>query len=66
MNFNWKLILMPRKVLEYVVVHELAHLKVMNHSPAFYEAVAQYMPDYEQPKTWLSKHGAEYNIHLIS
>ena len=49
-----------------VVVHELAHLKVMNHSPAFYEAVAQYMPDYEQPKTWLSKHGAEYNIHLIS
>ena len=66
LNFNWKLILMPRKVLEYVVVHELAHLKVMNHSPAFYEAVAQYMPDYEQPKTWLSKHGAEYNIHLIS
>lgn len=66
LNFNWKLILMPRKVLEYVVVHELAHLKVMNHSPAFYEAVAQYMPDYEQPKTWLSKHGAQYKVHLIS
>lgn len=66
LNFNWKLILMPRKVLEYVVVHELAHLKVMNHSPAFYQTVAQYMPDYEQPKKWLSIHGAEYNIHLIS
>lgn len=66
LNFNWKLILMPREVLEYVVVHELSHLKVMNHSPAFYQVVAQYMPDYERPKKWLSEHGTEYNIHLIS
>lgn len=66
LNFNWKLILMPRKVLEYVVVHELSHLKVMNHSPAFYRVVAQHMPDYEQPKKWLSEHGTEYKVDLIS
>lgn len=66
LNFNWKLILMPRKVLEYVVVHELSHLKVMDHSPAFYRVVEQYMPDYKQPKQWLSEHGTEYKVNLIS
>lgn len=65
LNFNWKLILMPRKVLEYVVVHELSHLKAMDHSPAFYRVVRQFMPDYEQPKKWLSEHGSEYKVQLI-
>ena len=35
LNFNWKLVLMPQELLDYVVVHELAHRKEMNHSPDF-------------------------------
>ncbi|MBS7007336.1 M48 family metallopeptidase [Anaerostipes sp.] len=66
LNFNWKLILMPEDVLEYVVVHELSHLKVMNHSPVFYRVVARYLPNYKQPKKWLSDHGTEYKVNLIS
>lgn len=58
LNFNWKLVLAPDYVLDYVVVHELAHRKVMNHSKQFYTVVAQVMPDYEQARLWLRKNGA--------
>lgn len=60
LNFNWKLILMPEKVLDYVVIHELAHRKEMNHSPAFYQVVCQVMPDYQIYQKWLRDHGREY------
>ncbi|MDD7738453.1 MAG: SprT family zinc-dependent metalloprotease [Fusicatenibacter sp.] len=60
LNYNWKLVLMPEPVLDYVVVHELAHRKEMNHSPAFYRVVEQVLPDYRIPKKWLAEHGREY------
>lgn len=47
LNFNWRLIFAPEKVLDYVVVHELSHRKEMNHSPAFYAVVASVMPEYK-------------------
>lgn len=51
LNFNWKLLLMPPRVLDYVVVHELAHRWEMNHSKRFWAVVGQAMPDYiEQRK----------------
>ena len=46
LNFNWKLVLMPSEVLDYVVVHELAHRKEMNHSAKFWKVVEAELPDY--------------------
>lgn len=47
----------PPEVLDYVVVHELCHLKEMNHSAAFWAEVRAVMPDYERPKQWLKDNG---------
>ena len=60
LNFNWRLILMPEPVLDYVVVHELAHRKEMNHSKRFYQVVEAAMPDYRQHQLWLRKNGGRY------
>ena len=57
LNFNWKLILAPPEVLDYVVVHELCHLKEMNHSKAFWDEVWNVMPEYETYKLWLKENG---------
>lgn len=48
LNFNWKLMLMPPEILDYVVVHELAHRKEMNHSRDFWKIVEQVLPDYQE------------------
>ena len=55
LNFNWRLILAPPPILEYVVVHELAHLRELNHSKRFWSVVAAWCPDYEQRRSWLRK-----------
>ena len=60
LNFNWKLIRMPQEILDYVVVHELAHRMEMNHSPRFYRIVASVLPDYKIRERWLKAHGGEY------
>lgn len=60
LNFNWKLILMPEEVLDYVVVHELAHRREMNHSKAFYKVVESVMPDYRVWQSWLREHENQY------
>lgn len=57
LNFNWRLILAPEEVVDYVVVHELAHRKEMNHSRAFYAIVASVLPDYQKSRTWLRDNG---------
>ncbi|MDO4321865.1 MAG: SprT family zinc-dependent metalloprotease [Lachnospiraceae bacterium] len=57
LNFNWKLMLMPGDVLDYVVVHELAHRKEMNHSPKFWAVVEKELPDYRQLRDKLKKYG---------
>lgn len=53
---NWTLVFAPKAVLEYVVAHELAHLKVRSHGPDFWAHMATLMPDYERPKGWLDTH----------
>ena len=60
LNFNWKLILMPGEVLDYVVVHELSHRKEMNHFRRFYQVVESIMPDYQVWQNWLRDHEAQY------
>lgn len=57
LNFNCLLMLMPDKVLDYVVVHELCHLRQMNHSKKFWKEVERYMPDYPNYKKWLNENG---------
>jgi len=59
LNFNWKLIMAPQPVVEYVVIHELLHLKEMNHSRKFWELVASYCPDWREHKKWLKQHEAD-------
>lgn len=57
LRFNWALILAPERVLDYVVVHELIHLKQMNHSKRFWDEVGKVIVDYKKDELWLKKHG---------
>jgi predicted metal-dependent hydrolase len=56
-NINWLLVLAPPEVLEYVVVHELCHIQVRNHSKQFWNLVAEHLPDYKQRRRWLKTQG---------
>ena len=59
LNFNWRLIFAPESVLDYIVVHELAHRKEMNHSASFYAVVESVLPDYKTSQKWLRENGAK-------
>lgn len=59
LNFNCLLTLTPPDVINYVVVHELCHLKQLNHSKKFWAEVARVLPNYKEPKSWLKKNGQE-------
>jgi predicted metal-dependent hydrolase len=61
-NLNWRLIFMPKPILEYAVVHELCHLEHRHHSSAFWSLVKTMLPDYERRKAWLEQHGAGYDL----
>lgn len=63
LNFNWKLILTPVFLQEYVVVHELAHLKEMNHSKAFWKEVEKIIPDYKNRVKWQKEYEKEYSVY---
>jgi predicted metal-dependent hydrolase len=56
-NINWLLLMAPAEVLEYVVVHELCHIKVKNHSSQFWALVAEHLPDYQSRRLWLKREG---------
>jgi len=58
LSFNWRLVLFPPRVLRYIVIHELCHLRHFNHSPRFWELVERHAPDYRESVAWLKKHGA--------
>jgi len=59
LSFNWRLILAPEAVLDYVVAHEVAHLVEMNHSPAFWEVVDELTPHLKIGRTWLNRRGQQ-------
>ena len=58
LNFNWRLILAPEFVLDYVAAHEVAHLQQMNHSPLFWSAVERTLPDMARGRSWLKANGS--------
>jgi predicted metal-dependent hydrolase len=57
MSFNWRLLLAPEEILDYVVEHEVAHLAVMDHSKRFWGLLASRCPEYKQHERWLRRHG---------
>lgn len=57
LSFNWKLSLVPDEILDYVVVHELAHRIAMNHSAKFWRVVEDILPDYRERRQWLREKG---------
>jgi predicted metal-dependent hydrolase len=58
MSFNWRLLLAPPEVLEYVVWHEACHLLVMDHSPRFWALLGRHLPEYREPQRWLRHNGS--------
>lgn len=63
LNYNWRLIMAPPFVLDYVAAHEVAHMREMNHSPAFWARVSETLPDMDRGKAWLKAHGAELMVY---
>lgn len=59
LNFHWRTMQLPPSIIEYVVVHELVHIKVPNHSEKFWKMLGSVMPDYESRKAWLKQKGGE-------
>lgn len=66
LSFNWRLVLAPATVFEYVVVHELCHLEVADHSGAFWRLVERAFPAYERDERWLRRHGHELLAYVPS
>jgi predicted metal-dependent hydrolase len=58
MSFNWRLLLAPEPVLDYVVWHEACHLRVMDHSTRFWDLVGRHCPDYPEHRRWLRREGS--------
>ena len=61
-NFHWAAITLPASVVDYVIVHELAHLLGPNHTPEFWLRVGRALPEYDQLKAWLAKHGGRQTV----
>lgn len=57
MSFNWRLLLAPERVLDYVVWHEVCHLEVPNHSRRFWALLERWLPGWREPHRWLREHG---------
>jgi predicted metal-dependent hydrolase len=62
LNFAWRLVMAPLVVVDYVVVHELAHLRVRNHSRRFWKVVESILPDYKLRRKWLRDHGWKLSL----
>ena len=62
LRFNWMISMMPMSVLDYVVVHELCHLKILNHSSSFWRILKSILPDYENCREWLRENGLRLSL----
>jgi predicted metal-dependent hydrolase len=56
-NFHWATILLPPRIVDYIIVHELAHLQESTHTPEFWLLVERTMPDFGERREWLARHG---------
>lgn len=62
MSFNWRLLLAPPEILDYVVEHEVCHLEVMDHSPRFWRLLASRSPGWRAHSAWLRRYGSTLNL----
>jgi len=62
MSFNWRLLLAPPEILDYVVEHEVCHLEVMDHSPRFWRLLAARVPDWRRHAAWLRRYGSTLTL----
>ncbi len=62
MSFNWRLLLAPPEILDYVVEHEVCHLEVMDHSPRFWRLLASRSPNWRAHSAWLRRYGPTLNL----
>jgi predicted metal-dependent hydrolase len=62
MSFNWRLLLAPEAVLDYVVEHEVCHLEVMDHSPRFWALLESRVPGWREQAAWLRRYGATLTL----
>lgn len=60
LNFHWRTVLLAPEMIDYIIVHELVHLRERLHSRLFWRRVERVIPDYIQRKIWLSQHGSKY------
>ncbi len=60
--FHWRVMLLPPRIVRYLIVHELVHLHEHNHSPAFYERLGRAAPDYRDIEAWLETNGDHYAL----
>ncbi len=62
LNFHWKCLMATLKIIDYIIVHELAHLKHKNHTEKFWGEIDKILPDYRERKEWLRHHGAGMSL----
>ncbi len=58
-NFHWATMMLPGSVIDYVIVHELAHLTHRNHTPEFWKLIERTMPEFAERKAWLAERGGD-------
>jgi len=57
LSFSWRLVMAPLEIIDYVIIHELVHLKIQNHSSTFWQKVNEFIPDHKKRRTWLKANG---------
>jgi len=62
LNFTWRLVMAPLEVIDYVVIHELSHLRVRDHSRKFWKVVEAVDPEYKKKRKWLRENGDKLNL----
>jgi predicted metal-dependent hydrolase len=62
LNFPWRLVMVPLEIIDYVIVHELAHLKIQNHSKQFWSYLEQLHPNYRTQRKWLRENVGKFNL----
>ena len=62
LNFNWKCAMAPVPVIDYIITHEMVHLKYPNHSPEFWNELDKKMPNYREYKNWLKQNGVKMSL----
>ncbi|MCK5254807.1 MAG: M48 family metallopeptidase, partial [Deltaproteobacteria bacterium] len=60
--FNWRCVMAPSAVIDYIVVHEMSHLAIPNHSKRFWQKVGSVLPDYKKRRKWLKDNGLRLDI----